>query len=219
MTDITTPAQMREAVEQAVLAEKMRIMSWCAKRQAVSRKAWERAARKALAGDMAELRNRIALIDAGPLDIVQSDAGDDALPVSEPEPLAVRVKPLVWEETHDDRGDGSSEHNGCYEASTALGVYEIGMGFGSDAYYWSACDPNYNEIGSFEDPSYAQAAAEADHAALILSQIDAVSVAQVRAEALEEAAAKFSGLAVLRKMWSASEVEAAIRALMEKPTR
>ena len=108
-----------------------------------------------------------------------------ALPVAEPAPLAVRVKPLVWEETHDDRGDGSSEHNGCYEASTALGVYEIGMGFGSDAYYWSVCDPNYNEIGSFEDPSYAQAAAEADHAARILSQIDAVSVAQVRAEALE----------------------------------
>ena len=84
MTDITTPAQMREAVEQAVLAEKMRIMSWCAKRQAVSRKAWERAARKALAGDMADLRNRIALIDAEPLDIVQSDAGDDALPVADP---------------------------------------------------------------------------------------------------------------------------------------
>ena len=111
-----------------------------------------------------------------------------ALPVAEPAPLAVRVKPLVWEETHDDRGDGSSEHNGCYEASTALGVYEIGMGFGSDAYYWSVCDPNYNEIGSFEDPSYAQAAAEADHAARILSQIEAESVAQVRAEALEEAA-------------------------------
>jgi hypothetical protein len=34
----------------------------------------------------------------------------------------------------------------------------------------------------------AQAAAEADHAARILSQIEAVSAAQVRAEALEEAA-------------------------------
>lgn len=108
-----------------------------------------------------------------------------ALPMAEPEPLAVTIKPLVWEETHDDRGDGSSEHNGCYEASTALGVYEIGMGFGSDAYYWSVCDPNYNEIGSFEGPSYAQAAAEADHAARILSQIETLPVAQVRAEALD----------------------------------
>ena len=99
MTDpITSPAQMREAFEQAVLAEKMRMMSWCAKRNAISRKAWERAARKALAGDMAELRTRIALIDAGPLDIEPSGADETALPVAEPEPQAVKVKPLQWKD-------------------------------------------------------------------------------------------------------------------------
>ena len=92
MTDpITTPAQMREAVEQAVLAEKMRMMSWCAKRQAVSRKAWERAARKALTGDISDLRNRIAMIDAEPLDIVLSGADGDALPVADQQAIRDRA--------------------------------------------------------------------------------------------------------------------------------
>lgn len=85
---------------------------------------------------------------------------------------AVRVKPLVWVETFEDRGDGLSEHNGGYESASVLGFYEIGMGFGSDAYYWSVCDPNYNEIGSFEDPSYAKSAAQADYEARILAALD-----------------------------------------------
>ena len=96
-----------------------------------------------------------------------------APPVAERQkPQAVRVKPLVWVETFEDRGDGLSEHNGGYESASVLGFYEIGMGFGSDAYYWSVCDPNYNEIGSFEDPSYAKSAAQADYEARILAALD-----------------------------------------------
>ena len=61
------------------LEEKMRMVAWCSKRQAVTAKAWQRAAQKALAGDLSELRNRIAMIDAGPLDIVlSSEAERDA---------------------------------------------------------------------------------------------------------------------------------------------
>jgi hypothetical protein len=66
--------RLKAETAQAVMSEAIRMKEWCAKRQAVSSKAWERAARKALAGDMTELRNRIAMIDAGPMDIVQSDA-------------------------------------------------------------------------------------------------------------------------------------------------
>lgn len=243
MTDpIITPAQMREAVEQAVLAEKMRMMSWCAKRQAVSRKAWERAARKALAGDMAELRNRIALIDAGPLDIVQSDTGGDALPVAEPEPQApitltytnwrgetaertivpkrvwfgvtewhpepqwllrafdvekraerdfvlkdfgqkpepqaAKVKPLQWV-FH----DATRNYSAVY-ISDGWTISRKGTG------HFVLYNREFNEgmDRAYQTLEGAQAAAEADHAARILSQIEAVSAAQVRAEALEEAA-------------------------------
>lgn len=77
----------------------------------------------------------------------------------------VKVKPLVWTETLVDRGDGLTEHNGGYEADSALGVYEICMGFGSDCYYWSVTDPNLNDLGSFEDHDYAKAAAQADYEA------------------------------------------------------
>lgn len=70
-------AQVKAERDKDILAEKMRTMDWCGKRQGVTSRAWQRAARKALAGDTAELRNRIAMIDAGPLDIVQSDAGGE----------------------------------------------------------------------------------------------------------------------------------------------
>ena len=265
MTDITTPAQMREAVEQAVLAEKMRMMSWCAKRQAVSRKAWERAARKALAGDMADLRNRIALIDAEPLDIVQSDAGDDALPVADPlctwpscghtakgqcrtytsgqliapndasitatnmpvaeqEPQAAKVKPLQWV-FH----DATRNYSAVY-ISDGWTISRKGTG------HFVLYNREFNEgmDRAYQTLETAKAAAEADHAARILSQIDAVSVAQVRAEALEEAA-KLAD-AITERLWheykterhfatdhlqgmsdGAGEVADAIRALMEKP--
>lgn len=83
----------------------------------------------------------------------------------------IEVKPLEWVDTEDDRGDGTSEHNGGYAADSPLGVYEIGMGFGSDCYYWSVSDSMLNEIGSFEDPIYAKAAAQADYTARILAAL------------------------------------------------
>lgn len=49
---------------------------WCAKRQEIIRSSWERDARAALAGDMRALRNRIDLIDAGPLDAILSERTD-----------------------------------------------------------------------------------------------------------------------------------------------
>ena len=38
----------------------------------ISRKFWIRAAKKAFAGDMGELRNRVALCEAPPVEIIQS---------------------------------------------------------------------------------------------------------------------------------------------------
>lgn len=60
-------------LEAALAAERSRMMAWCSKRQKITRLNWERAARKALAGDVLELRNRIDMIDAGPLDVVLSE--------------------------------------------------------------------------------------------------------------------------------------------------
>lgn len=77
------PAAMpQENLDLLVKAERLRMMDWCAKRQAVSQNAWERAARKALAGDMAALRNRLNMIDACPLNITLSQ--DE--PTQEPQP-------------------------------------------------------------------------------------------------------------------------------------
>ena len=105
--------------------------------------------------------------------------------------VTTKVKPLAWDETHDDRGDGTSEHNGGYVAVSPLGDYEIGMGFGSDCYYWSATDPMLNEIGSFEDPNYAKSAAQADYEARILAAlepVDADPLSDPRVKALVETA-------------------------------
>ena len=66
--------EVQALIRAAVEAERERMMVWCAKRRFVSQKAWEHAARKAIAGDMADLRNRIAMIDAGPMDIRLSAA-------------------------------------------------------------------------------------------------------------------------------------------------
>ena len=200
MTDITTPAQMREAVEQAVLAEKMRMMSWCAKRQAVSRKAWERAARKALAGDMADLRNRIALIDAGPLDIVQSDAGDDALPVADPL--------CTWPSCgHTAKGQCRTYTSGQLIAPNDASIAATNM---------PVAEPEPVAVNAV------MCAAERD--AQSRDAVDLTLFRQaIRAEALEEAAAKATSFLVgdphngvpLRNPM-AHEIAAAIRALIEK---
>lgn len=46
------------------------------RRLAMSTKYWMRAAKAALDGDMRELRNRVDLIEAGPMDIVLSKPED-----------------------------------------------------------------------------------------------------------------------------------------------
>ncbi len=103
---------------------------------------------------------------------------------------AVKIKPLIWDETHEDRGDGSSEHNGGYEADSAFGVYEIGMGFESDIYYWSVQDEVGNEIGNFDDPDIAKAAAQAAHESRVLSALtpDTDRMLALTAAAYEDAA-------------------------------
>lgn len=47
---------------------------WAAKRLENSRRIWLRAAEKALAGDMSELRNRVEMCHAEPMDVVLSEA-------------------------------------------------------------------------------------------------------------------------------------------------
>lgn len=98
---------------------------------------------------------------------------------AEPAPAAlsgaVWVRQLEWEETHSRRSDEdpTTEWNGGFEAESALGFYEISMGFGSDAYYWSVTNPLGDDVGSnFEDPLYAKAAAQADYEQRILSALE-----------------------------------------------
>jgi len=85
-----------------------------------------------------------------------------------PAPVAVRVKPLVF----------------C--PAMIMGVRGwVAGGYEGYLWRWRYAGGDWNDEA---DNETAQAAAEADHAARILSQIDAVPAAQVRAEALEEAA-------------------------------
>ena len=152
MTDpITTPAQMREAA--ARLIENLQtFLSHYADKDA-----WD--------GYPAMLRTMIA--DAETL--------RRALPVAEPAPVAVRVKPLVA--GRHPRGFIATDHGGGAAYIFALngGRYE--------------CIKGLAHSPRFDTSKEALAAAEADHAARVLSQIDAVPAAQVRAEALREAAA------------------------------
>ena len=84
----------------------------------------------------------------------------------------VTVKPLVWSAVTVDRGDGSYDETGGFEADTPIGSYDIDIGFGSDCYYWSVQSPDGFDIGSnFDDPDNAKAAAQDDYDARILSAI------------------------------------------------
>lgn len=46
----------------------------CQRRMEMATKYWMRAARKALDGDLSELRNRVEMYDAGPVKLVLSDS-------------------------------------------------------------------------------------------------------------------------------------------------
>ena len=156
MTDITTPAQMREAA--ARLAEK---------RAKYTMEAIKNATASAL------VSNIVTVTEAKVAHFIA--AAIRALPVAEPAPVAVRVKPLVA--GRHPRGFIATDHGGGAAYIFALngGRYE--------------CIKGLAHSPRFDTSKEALAAAQADHAARVLSQIDAVPAAQVRSEALEEAAA------------------------------
>lgn len=98
-----------------------------------------------------------------------------ALPVAEAAPVAVKVKPLVWDKD---------------KAETPLGVYIVVCEDWDEEPFWFVLRNGKPaaRLGEHSSADAAKVAAEADHATRILSQIDAVPAAQVRAEALREAA-------------------------------
>lgn len=71
-------AALAEEVARAIMAEreaaKTHWLAWHAKRSEISRKHWLRASKAALAGDTRELRNRVELAEADPVEVVLSDA-------------------------------------------------------------------------------------------------------------------------------------------------
>lgn len=98
-----------------------------------------------------------------------------ALPVAEAAPVAVRVKPLEW----------ACVHTYAQDVFDAIGVGMVYRIIPQDGHFWltvPAVDNKYPTIDAAKD------AANADNEARVLSQIDAVPAAQVRAEALREAA-------------------------------
>lgn len=89
-------------------------------------------------------------------------------------PSGVRVAKLEWREIYQRRSDEDPrlEWTGGYETWTPFGIWEIGMGFGSDAYYWSVSDQSGDDIGSdFTSAEDAKAAAQADYERRILSAL------------------------------------------------
>jgi hypothetical protein len=61
------------AAEQIRETEKAYWQAWAMKRLDIQAKFWVRAAKSALAGDMRELRNRVELHEAEPVEVVLSD--------------------------------------------------------------------------------------------------------------------------------------------------
>lgn len=57
---------------------------------------------------------------------------------------------------------------GHHEGETIVGTYQIELGFGSDAYYWSVAIDGDEISNGFEDLAYAQA----DYELRILSAIE-----------------------------------------------
>ena len=107
---------------------------------------------------------------------VRAAAALRAIVAERQKPQAVRIKPLVWKKG---------------EAKTPFGSYYVVCEDWDDEPFWfviwNGRPAPY--LGEHPSEDAAMAAAEADHAARILSQIEAVPAAQIRAEALEEAAA------------------------------
>lgn len=98
----------------------------------LSAKYWMRAAKKALDGDIRELANRVALTEAGPLEIVLS--GEEAAPSSSPAPGAV-------EALHD-----------LYETSRKIGHKAFRTTDEFDAHV-DACAAAYTALASLSQPA------------------------------------------------------------------
>lgn len=71
------------------------------------------------------------------------------------------ARPLDWQETFTDRGDGSKDLTG-WEAETHFGTwYSVEQYFGSDSYAWHV-KHDFDVVADCDDPDQAQAAAQAD---------------------------------------------------------
>jgi len=82
-----------------------------------------------------------------------------------------RVKPLEWEETFQDRGDGSSELSGWEAETPGFSVFytiEIEV----SGFLLRRQDLDVTELGAFTDPDEAKAAAQADYEQRILSALE-----------------------------------------------
>lgn len=68
--------ELQDAIAEALTKEREKQkdhwLAWSRKRMDISREFWLRASKKALSGDMAELRNRVELSESGPVEIVLS---------------------------------------------------------------------------------------------------------------------------------------------------
>jgi hypothetical protein len=85
-------------------------------------------------------------------------------------PGGVDVKPLDWQTTYVDRGDGQKEESG-WEADNGFNQwYSVETYFGTDSYGWRVmfdCDV----IADHDDPERAKAAAQEHFASRILSRL------------------------------------------------
>lgn len=172
MTDpITTPAQMREAA--ARLIENLQtFLSHYADKDA-----WD--------GYPAMLRTMIA--DAETL--------RRALPGAKAAPVAVRVKKLVWVDADEGmctkwRAAALGGHYELVILDKEDGLFSVNFRWGNPLGFWfiQGEPDQFGPTGPKKFPSIeaAKAAAQADHAARILPQIEAIPAAQVWAEALLE---------------------------------
>jgi len=105
-----------------------------------------------------------------------------ALSAGNAEPVAWAVKPLIWSDIETDRGDGSHEPTGDYEAETPFTVYSVNMGFASDSYIWDVYTGEADHIGCYDDPETAKAAAQQDYDRRIRSALEPVKASPERVQ-------------------------------------
>jgi hypothetical protein len=86
--------------------------------------------------------------------------------------VTVKIKPLDWTALEEDRGDGSADFTGDWEAATPFTVYSVNMGFASDSYIWDVYTGEADHVGCYDDPDTAKAAAQSDYERRIMSAIE-----------------------------------------------